>query len=386
MAGSVSLTMVSVASWVFSNVQVTSSPASMSRVASGVARWSPKTSASTSPVQRTSVRLQPARAVSLTVLVPSWAAVNVKVWSWSPGPAPSSTRSRSAGRPETGEVEVEEALPSGVAALTMVSVASWVFSNVQVIVLAGLDVEGGVGGLGGAEDVTGLDVAGAEDVGEAPARQGGLVDRLGAELGGREREGLVVVAGTGPVIDEVEVGRQAETGEVEVEGGAALGRGRLDDGQRGVLGVLERAGDRPRRPRCRGWRAGVSVAPKTSPASTSPVQRTSVRLQPARAVSLTVLVPSWAAVNVKVWSWSPGPAPSSTRSRSAGRPETGEVEVEGGAALGRGRLDDGQRGVLGVLERAGDVLAGLDVEGGVGGRSVVAEDVRPRVAGADGRR
>ena len=89
-----------------------------------------------------------------------------------------------------------------------------------------------------------------------------------------------------------------------------------------------------------------------------------VSAQPATADSVTLCAPSCEAFRLNVCCDGKVALPASvSRSRSAGTPEPGQVEVEVLRIRRRiGHLDDGQRRVLGVRERADHVLARIDVQ------------------------
>ena len=99
--------------------------------------------------------------------------------------------------------------------------------------------------------------------------------------------------------------------------------------------------------------------------SASPVQSMLVSVQPVTAGSVTVLVPSWAAVIGE----------GDLAAAGSRRASVVEVEVGGDAGAGAvevevlgdrsrvGVLDDLDGGVLGVVEGAHDGVAGLHVEG-----------------------
>ena len=134
---------------------------------------------------------------------------------------------------------------------------------------------------------------------------------------------------------------------------ASLGDGVLDDRDRGVLGVGEGAVD--------GLAGSTSSGREACPPLTKrrclvddvgvTGAAMSVSVQPVGTFSVTVLVPSWAAVKGKSLIVRAARRGRRSRSKSAGMPVPVPSKSKLGVARGR-RLVDRRRGVLGVGEGA----------------------------------
>ena len=114
--------------------------------------------------------------------------------------------------------------------------------------------------------------------------------------------------------------------------GSEAGSVTLTTVRRRVLGVRERAGRRSRPRRCRGQRCRLATARSRRETSSSPVHTRLVSVQPATAVSVTVLAPSWLALRLNVEALPQGRRRASCRGRDRRDARAGEVEVE---VLGR---------------------------------------------------